>query len=381
MPVHVLNWDEPPPPACRGAVLTIGNFDGVHRGHQLLLDRVRATAARLGVPAAALTFEPHPLALLRPETFQPVLTTLAQRVQLLGEHGANHVLVLRTSLQLLDLTADAFFDRILRRGLQLSGLVEGPNFGFGRGREGNTETLARFCAAANMSLEIVEPLVLDGVVVSSSKVRGALQAGSVESAERWLGRPYRITGTVVEGQKRGRTLGFPTANLGDIPMLVPGDGVYAGFATADGAAHAAAINIGANPTFGEHARKVEVHLVGFAGELYGRPIEVDFLARLRDTRPFPSPADLLAQLKQDVEQAKHIFLRRRLQQLFDDEIRPGLQASGSDIQLVDIDRGVAVVKLSGTCGTCASSAMALVMSLERQVKERLPEIAYLEVTT
>ena len=316
MPVVRWKWDEAAPGEVRGALLTVGNFDGVHRGHAALLARLRAHAADLGCPAVAVTFDPHPLLLLHPESYQPTLTTPSERARLLEECGADHVIILRTEPGLLKLSAADFFERVLCGTLQARGLVEGPNFGFGRNREGTVETLARFCTRAGLVLEIVPPLTMDGGVVSSSRVRRALLAGDVASAARWLGRPYRLAGVVSAGQRRGQTLGFPTANLTQIATVIPGDGVYAVRAWLPSATPArgseqrwrpAAANIGPNPTFGEQARKVEVHLLDFQGDLYGRTLAVDFLAKLRETQPFDSVDHLLAQIRADVAKVRALI--------------------------------------------------------------------------
>jgi riboflavin kinase/FMN adenylyltransferase len=320
MSVYRIRWDEPAPEECLRAVVTIGNFDGVHLGHASLLARLRAQARRLRVPAVAMTFDPHPLRLLRPERYQPTLTTPADRAGLLHEAGADHVLILHTSPELLQLSAADFFDRVIRRNLRAGGLVEGPNFAFGHNREGDVEMLARLCAQAGLVLEIVPPLQLDGGIVSTSRVRDALSQGQVGTAQRWLGRPYRLTGTVGGGQRRGQQLGFPTANLTHIDTLIPGDGVYAARAahgpprpqgTGDGpprpqGSFPAAVNIGPNPTFGEQERKLEVHLIGFQGDLYGQLLTVEFLARIRDTRRFESLDLLKTQIQSDVARAREL---------------------------------------------------------------------------
>jgi riboflavin kinase/FMN adenylyltransferase len=294
-------------------MVTIGNFDGVHRGHAALLARLKEIATTNGCPAVAVTFDPHPLSILRPELFQPTLTTIEERASLLQNNGADHVVVLRTQAGLLHLSADDFFHRVVRENLQARGLVEGPNFGFGRNRQGNVDLLARYCAEAGMAFEVVQPLAIGGVIVSSSKVRQALLDGNLEMATRFLGRPYRLEGTVTTGQRRGQQLGFPTANLSKIGTLIPKDGVYAVRATPhpqplsrEGRGEIrwpAAANVGPNPTFDEQARKVEVHLIGFAGDLYGQKLSIDFLARLRDTTRFESVEKLRAQLREDVERA------------------------------------------------------------------------------
>ncbi|MBI1913248.1 MAG: bifunctional riboflavin kinase/FAD synthetase [Planctomycetes bacterium] len=306
MAIHTLDWQQAPPADCRGGAVTIGNFDGVHRGHASLLAEVRRRAAAVGGPAVGLTFDPHPLQLLQPDRFLPVLTTTDDRARLLHELGADHVVVLRTCLELLRLTPREFFERVVREGLATRALIEGEDFRFGRDRTGEVDTLARLCTAAGVTLSVVPPLELDGAVVSSSRIRTELERGAVVEAARLLGRPYRLHGTVGTGQQRGRRLGFPTANLEPMFTLAPGDGVYAVRVLTGGAAWPGAANIGPNPTFGEQARKVEVHLIDFSGDLYGQPLAVDFLARLRDTRPFAGVADLTEQLHRDVEQARQL---------------------------------------------------------------------------
>ncbi len=302
------NGTDTPPGDCRGGAVTVGNFDGVHRGHAALVAELRQQAEAVGGPAVAVTFDPHPIALLAPERLQPLLTTPADRAELLQSAGADHVLILRTTPDLLHLEAREFLDGLLGERLRVRAVVEGFNFRFGRGRVGSTELLAEWCRERDIGLTVVPPFTLDGAVVSSSRVRAALESGDVAAAAELLGRPYRLRGVVGTGQRRGRTLGFPTANLERPATLVPGDGVYAVRAVlVDGGVWPGAANVGPNPTFGEQARKLEVHLIGYAGDLYGRPMAVEFVARLRDTRPFAGPADLVAQLRADVERARQII--------------------------------------------------------------------------
>jgi riboflavin kinase/FMN adenylyltransferase len=306
MTIHTLAWDETPPASSRSGAVAVGNFDGVHRGHAALLAEVRRQARAVHGPAVALTFDPHPLQLLRPEQFQPVLTTAADRAELLQACGADQVQVLKTTPALLQLSAAEFFHQVLQDRLAARALVEGVNFGFGRNREGTIETLATLSREAGMALMIVPPVLRDGQPVSSSRVRKALERGAVREAAELLNRPYRLRGTVAIGRQRGRTIGFPTANLERIETLLPRDGVYAvrvyrGIESWPGAA-----NIGSNPTFGEAARKVEVHLIDFQGDLLGQILVVDFLERLRDTRPFAGVAELAEQLRRDVEKAQSV---------------------------------------------------------------------------
>jgi riboflavin kinase/FMN adenylyltransferase len=308
MAIVTLGWEQAPPEECRHGALSIGNFDGVHRGHAALVHELRRQAAAVGGPAVVMTFDPHPLLLLRPERFQPVLTTVPDRAQLLVEQGADHMVVLRTTRELLSLTPEDFFDRVIRTSLRARTVVEGPNFGFGRNRQGTVQTLAKLCEGAGMSFTVVPALALGEMRISSSTVRATLLRGDVRLGAQLLGRPYRLRGVVGTGLRRGQTLGFPTANLEQMPTLVPGNGVYAVRAwLAEGKAWPGAANVGPNPTFGEQARKVEVHVIGFQGDLYGQPLAVDFVDRLRDTRPFAGVAALVAQLRQDIEQARQII--------------------------------------------------------------------------
>lgn len=307
MATVTLNWTDHPPAGFTGGAVTVGNFDAVHRGHRALIRAAEAHADRLGGPVVVVTFDPPPHEVLFPGSAREPLTTLPDRAEWLHAAGAGHVVVFRTSPALLALSPEAFFEDVLLRQLGARAVVEGYNFRFGRGRSGDTTTLREMCTAAGVEFEEVPPLVVAGEPVSSSRVRVALLAGDVALAAELLGRPYRVAGTVVAGAKRGRTIGFPTANLGDVPTVLPGNGVYAVRATVDGHTHPAAANVGPNPTFGEHARKVEVHLLGFSGDIYGRPMAVEFMAKLRDTRPFAGPAELVEQLRRDIAAAEQVL--------------------------------------------------------------------------
>jgi riboflavin kinase/FMN adenylyltransferase len=303
--VVALSWEGAPPDECRGGAVAVGNFDGVHLGHASLLAELRRQAQALGGPAVVVTFDPHPLRILRPEQFLPLLTVMADRGRLLLDNGADRVVVLQTTPSLLNLGARQFFDEVLRKRLGARAVVEGENFAFGHDREGTVATLAELCGQEGVGLTVVPPFRRDGVLVSSSRIRDALNRGDVAATSGLLGRRYSLRGVVGTGQRRGATLGFPTANLEQIQTVIPGDGVYAVRVTdPDGRAWPGAANLGPNPTFGEQARKVEVHLIGYEGDLYGRELSVEFAARLRDTRPFRGPDELAEQLRRDVEQAR-----------------------------------------------------------------------------
>jgi riboflavin kinase/FMN adenylyltransferase len=296
------------PARARGAYVAVGNFDGVHLGHQQLLRLLRAKADLAGVPALAITFDPHPVALLRPDKAPVPLVWPERELALLREAGATEVGVFRTGPWLLELSAREFFDQVVCAQLAARGLVEGPNFAFGHDRQGDVGVLSAWCAGAGIDFEVVQPTVIDGLLVSSSLVRECLRAGRTEEAGRFLRRPHRIRGVVTRGAGRGARLGFPTVNLADIEVLVPAEGVYAGRAWIEGRhpSWPAACNIGANPTFDDVARKVEAHLIGFTGDLYGKCVEIDLLARLRETQKFSGVDELLRQLAIDVEETKRI---------------------------------------------------------------------------
>lgn len=296
------------PDRVRGAYLAVGNFDGVHRGHARLIGRLRELAQNAGAPAIALTFDPSPAAVLRPDAAPVPLTWTGRKLELLREAGADEVGVFRTGPWLLGLTAREFFDRVVLGQFNARGMVEGPTFGFGRDRGGDATLLGGWCRESGLEFEIVAPTEIDGRLISSSRIRGALNSGQVEEAATLLNRPHRLHGRVVRGAGRGAGLGFPTANLDGIDTLIPTDGVYAVRARVEGESswHAAAGHIGPNATFGATARTVEVHLIDFAGDIYGRTVEVDFVARLRGTRKFDGLDDLVRQVRADIESARRL---------------------------------------------------------------------------
>ena len=302
-----LDWDEATDLACRHGALTIGNFDGVHLGHQALLAELVRQAQHVGGPAVVLTFDPHPLQLLRPAQFPPLLTTMPQRAAWLRHYGADFVLMLRTTQAMLQRSAREFFERVLRDNLQPRVIVPGFNFAFGHNREGTAEKLASYCQEAGANCLQVPPARYNGETISSSRIRAALTAGDVRLAAALLGRPYALTGNVGQGARRGQTLGFPTANLHEVQTLVPADGVYAVRVHLGGMSFAGAANIGPNPTFGEGARKIEVHVIDFAGDLYGQTVTAEFVERLRETCRFATVKELVAQLHADVINAGQIL--------------------------------------------------------------------------
>jgi riboflavin kinase/FMN adenylyltransferase len=297
---------ENPSPETRGGAVTVGNFDGVHLGHRCLITRLRSMADEVGGPAVVLTFDPPPAKLLRPTAVPPSLTWMERRASILFELGVDVVRVCQTTRELLELSADDFFRQVLVDSLQVAAIVEGPNFRFGKGREGDIDRLSQLCERERMVLDIVRGQSEGGEWISSSRIRELISQGAIEAANRLLVQPYRLTGRVGRGAARGRQLGFPTANLEQVPVLVPQHGVYAGRGFVEGRAVAAAINIGPNPTFGDDASKIEVHLLDFKADLYGARLEVELLARLRGVNNFPNVDALVAQLQLDLAKTREI---------------------------------------------------------------------------
>ena len=292
--------------ACAPCAVAVGNFDGVHVGHAAIVGRLREAAERHRVPAVVLTFDPHPASILRPEQAPLPLTTPARRAELLLALGVNAVCVQPADAALMALEAEAFYEGVLRGRFAARAVVEGQDFRFGARRRGDVAMLAALCGRDGVDLDVVPPVVIDGEAVSSSRIRTLVAAGRVAEAHTLMTAPYRLTGAVVVGARRGGTIGFPTANLAGIATLLPALGVYAAVAHVDGVAVPAAVHVGPNVTFGETSVSVEAHLIGFAGDLYGRPLDVDFLDRVRDTRLFSSVEDLKAQLADDVAAARRI---------------------------------------------------------------------------
>lgn len=298
--------------AYRSGFVSIGNFDGVHLGHQRMISTLVRHARQASRPSVVLTFDPHPLELLAPEKAPPRLCSPQRKGELLAECGVDCLIVYPTDAELLNLTPREFFDRVLMQEIRTGGLVEGPNFCFGKDRAGDVTTLREFCSEAGVQLEIVEAVLLEGRLVSSSEIRKLIRAGNLAAAAAMLGRSYRITGEVERGAARGAGLGFPTANLGGCGVMLPGAGVYAALASVRGREYAAAVHIGPNPTFADQRQKTEVHLIDYAGgDLYGETISVEFLDRLRDTMEFGSAAALKEQLSCDVAAAQRIIQAAR----------------------------------------------------------------------
>ena len=299
------------PPEVKPSVATIGVFDGVHVGHQMLLREVVSQARAHRASAVVVTFDRHPLELLSPPDAPQLITTLRQRAEVFDELGIGVLLVLRFDDSLRNLEAEEFIDRVLVGGLGVVHLVVGDNFRFGHGGEGTTQSLADAGPSKGFTVEVFSLLEGEGVpeAVSSSLIRRQLADGEVERVAEELGRPFRLEGHVVKGAGRGRSLGIPTANL-DVPakVILPKIGVYAGRMDWKGERHPAVINVGYNPTFEDRDRPiVEVHALDFDGDLYGEVIGVEFTHRLRDELKFPDAESLMEEIRKDITKARELL--------------------------------------------------------------------------
>jgi riboflavin kinase/FMN adenylyltransferase len=288
-------------------VLTLGNFDGVHRGHQEIFRRLVATARAGGGSAIVLTFEPHPAMVLTPSRAPRLLTDLRARIERIAAQGVDAIIVQRFTRSFAALTPDDFVRRWLVARLGVRAMVVGHRVSFGHDRAGNAETLRELGAQSGFGVEVVGPVEIDGILVSSSAVRHAVTAGELERARALLGRPASVSGRVVHGHHRGKPLGFPTANLRIGRLVLPPDGVYAVWVRARGAQHPGVANLGFNPTFEQHERSLEAHLFDFDADLYGERLEVGFVQRLRGETKFPNPGALAQQIARDVAAARQVL--------------------------------------------------------------------------
>jgi riboflavin kinase/FMN adenylyltransferase len=295
-------------------VATIGVFDGVHRGHQRIVGQATQEAAELGLPVVVVTFDPHPDEVVRPGSHPPFLCTPRRRAELLAGLGVDAVWMLPFTAEFSRLGPDEFVRAVLVDRLHAARVIVGENFRFGHRAAGDVALLAELGEKYDFTAEGVPLLAVDGVLISSSEIRERLAAGDAAGAARDLGRPHRVEGVVVRGQQRGRTLGFPTANLEALPhTAIPADSIYAGWLASLGVGGAeaerwpAAISVGTNPTFGDQERSVEAYALDRADlDLYGVHVAVDFLARLRGMVRFDSAEELIAQMHRDEDDARRI---------------------------------------------------------------------------
>jgi riboflavin kinase/FMN adenylyltransferase len=311
--MQVIEGSDQPPEGARGCVLTVGNFDGLHLGHRALIARVIQRGRELRRPTILYTFDPHPRRVLLPDTPLPLLMTWDQLTAALEREGIEYLVRERFTSAFAALSPEEFLRDVIAERLAPREVFVGRDFHFGKGRAGSGEMLVARGPSLGIRVELLPQVRTAGVDVSSSRIRDALARGDVGDARLCLGRPYAVWGRVIEGDRRGRTLGFPTANLAPENEIIPANGVYATrvrlFDAAAGArpageSLAAVSNVGTRPTFAAGRVGVETHLLDFSGDLYGRRLELAFHARIRDERRFSGPEDLARQIAADAEQAR-----------------------------------------------------------------------------
>ena len=285
-------------------VVALGAFDGVHLAHRAILGTAVSRARELGVSSVACTFDPHPMEVLQPDRAPVPITTMQERLALIAAIGVDGTVIVPFTAETAAIEPEVFVKDALLARLRAREVVVGFNHTFGRGARGNTKLLEELSRSLGFRAHVVPPLSVDGVPVSSSTIRSALQRGDVEYAARLLGRPYSIAGEVVQGAGRGRTLGFPTANVRPERPLLVATGVYVCRAELGEASHDAVVNVGVRPTFGEHVVAVEAYVLDFSGDLYGRRLALHFLRRVRGEMKFPSVDALREQIARDVASAR-----------------------------------------------------------------------------
>ncbi|HEY4711395.1 MAG TPA: bifunctional riboflavin kinase/FAD synthetase [Dehalococcoidia bacterium] len=290
-------------------VLTIGVFDGVHAGHRYLLEKLQQRAAEKNLLSGVVTFNPHPQSVLHPHNQLLWLSDVEDRIRSLKELGINIVAVLTFTPKVAQLSAREFMS-LIKKQLRMRGILVGPDFSLGRGGEGNINLLRALGREMKFSVEVISPFTIDGEVVSSTLIRQALVQGDMRKVERLMGRHFYLRGKVITSDKRGRVLGFPTANLDIKPQqALPGNGIYATITQVDSKRFPSATNIGIRPTFGEGERMVETHLLNYKGDLYNKEIRVEFVQKLRDEQRFPSLEELKTQIKKDIREAETVLAK------------------------------------------------------------------------
>jgi riboflavin kinase/FMN adenylyltransferase len=295
------------PPHVKGTVITVGTFDGVHRGHRDVIERLVRRGRERSLPSVLVTFDPHPMEIVNPAAAPPLLTTREEKLEVLAESGINYLAVVPFTPVLASFSAEEFVEKVLRQRFRFEELLIGYDHGFGRQRAGNVGVLRELGEKDGFKVEVVEAVAApDGHSVSSTSIRRAVAGGDLERGCAGLGRPYSVSGRVVEGEKRGRTLGFPTLNLGAPPSrkLLPPEGVYAVRVQTPRGPAGGMLNLGPRPTFGDSTTTLEAHLFDVAGDFYGAQVRLDFIARLRATRQFASKEHLMNQLRQDELEAR-----------------------------------------------------------------------------
>ena len=306
--MEVINSIQNIPEELHGSVVTIGNFDGVHLGHQAVFGQVIEEAHKTNRRAVVITFDPHPKMILHPER-RPfyLITTIEEKIALIAETGIDALIVIPFSLTFAGTTAGEFVSNILWNKLKISKIIIGHDYTFGRNKEGNEAFLAAYGERMGFAVEVIHAFRIKETVISSTRIRNALLAGQVRLASEWLGRPYNLAGTVIHGHQRGAGLGFPTANINPEKLLLPSDGVYAVIVCLKRNRYQGVLNIGNNPTFGDMSRSVEAFILDFKGDIYDKNIEVLFIDQIRPEIKFDGPEKLIAQINRDIAQAKDIL--------------------------------------------------------------------------
>ncbi len=306
-----------------GSCVTIGNFDGVHLGHQRLMARTCAMARKRGLISVVVTFDPHPMTVLMGQKAPPFITNTGQRLKFIEQQGPNVALVLEFTRQMAALEPDEFVQRYLVDGLAMRELVIGYDYAMGKGRKGNHELLMALGQQLGFGVERLDPVIVGGAVVSSTRIRDLIQSGNVWDARPLLGRFFEVQGDVVDGMKRGASkLGFPTANLRLEGTLLPKPGVYAVWAELDGETYQAVANVGDNPTFGDTGLTLEAHILDFNRSIYGQRLSLQFVQRLRSERKFESIEALKARIADDVRLGRVILATA--------DAQPGADLSGEE---------------------------------------------------
>ena len=285
----------------RNPVVTIGNFDGVHKGHLSLFDLTKKRAAAINGQSAVITFDPHPIKVMKPGNGPPLITLTQQKLELISAAHMDVIFCLPFTRQFASISAQSFVQDILVGKIGIKEVVVGYDYTFGAGREGGIELLENMGKALDFQVHVVPPVYVENILVSSTSIRNLVQEGKLYEAKRLLGRDYQVGGTVIKGKNRGgRLLGFPTANLALIDELVPKRGVYMVKVLVADRKYDGLTNIGYNPTFGDGAFSVETHILDFQEDLLGKQIRIKFIERLRDEKTFKSVADLVAQIERDI---------------------------------------------------------------------------------
>ncbi len=291
-----------------GSCVTIGNFDGVHKGHQKLIQLACSRAKAQGLVSVVVTFDPHPLRVLRDDRKPPFITLIEQKLELISQHGPQVCLLLEFNMDMAKLAPEDFVKKFLLAGLNMKEMIIGYDYHLGKGRAGNFETLTELGKQNGFTVDRLDPVSIDDAVVSSTRIRDLVQAGKVWAVRPLLGRFYQVKGEVVHGMNRGgRLLGFPTANLKLVDELFPKTGVYAIWVEVDGEVHKGVANIGKNPTFGNDALSVEAHILDYKGDLYGRDIRIHFVQRIRDEKKFSGIDELKERIGKDIELGRQIL--------------------------------------------------------------------------